>query len=69
MDQVEAAAKEKPRWRRIIDYPLVAMLIAVALFIVTTIVAGALGKLLMPNIPAIFGWAFIRVLAEDSALS
>ena len=51
MDQVEAAAKEKPRWRRIIDYPLVAMLIAVALFIVTTIVAGALGKLLMPNIP------------------
>src|SRR5690242_15371791 len=51
MDQVETAAREKSRWRRIVDYPLVTMVIAVALYIVTVIVAGALDKLLMPNIP------------------
>lgn len=35
---------DRPRWRRIIDYPLIAMLIAVILCVVTAHVAGELGK-------------------------
>ncbi len=37
--------------RKIVDYPLVAMVVAVLLFLVTTIIAGALDKLFMPDVP------------------
>jgi uncharacterized protein len=51
-DQVMAAApSEKPLWRRIVDYPLMAMVIAILLYIVTVMVAGLLDRLLMPRIP------------------
>lgn len=45
------AVPEKSVWRRIVDYPLVTMVVAVLLYIFTVIVAGALDKLLMPTIP------------------
>ncbi|HEY7005112.1 MAG TPA: CPBP family intramembrane glutamic endopeptidase, partial [Sphingomicrobium sp.] len=38
----------KPLWRRIVDYPLVAMVIAVALFIAATAAGAALGRLVPP---------------------
>ena len=43
MDQVRAAGfEEKPRWRRIIDFPLVAMVIAACCWIGALLVAGLL---------------------------
>ena len=36
MDQVEPAGAEKPLWRRIVDYPLVAMLIAIAIVLIVS---------------------------------
>ena len=51
MDQVEAAAKPKPLWRRIVDYPLVAMLIALALVILCFTVGLLIGQHLLPPIP------------------
>ena len=45
MDDLGAAAAdhEKPLWRRIVDFPLVAMVIAVALFILAAGVGQAIG--------------------------
>jgi len=51
MQQVATLSAEKPLWRRIVDYPLVTMIIAVALFIATISVAAAIGKFLIPRIP------------------
>jgi CAAX protease family protein len=45
-----AVLEERPLWRRIVDYPLVAMLIAVGLYFVAMVVAGALDVMLMPRI-------------------
>jgi membrane protease YdiL (CAAX protease family) len=50
MQRSIAVVKERRLWRRIVDFPLVAMLIAVALYIVATIIAGALDALVMPPI-------------------
>lgn len=45
MDDVEAATAdhERPLWRRIVDFPLVAMVIAVALFILAAGIGQAIG--------------------------
>jgi membrane protease YdiL (CAAX protease family) len=49
MTQVEVAAPhEKPLWRRIVDFPLVAMCIAIALFIAATAVGIIITKQLPP---------------------
>jgi membrane protease YdiL (CAAX protease family) len=44
----EVAAKQRPLWRRIVNYPLVALVIAVALFIAASALAMALGRPLQP---------------------
>ena len=44
----QSADHEQPLWRRIVDYPLVAMLIAIALFICTIAVALLIAKILPP---------------------
>ncbi len=41
----EAQIKAKPLWRRIVDFPLVALLIAVIVFVAASALAFALGKL------------------------
>lgn len=43
-----AAAIDRPLWRRIVDFPLVAMLIAIALFAAAVAAAGILGKHIPP---------------------
>jgi len=48
MEQVEARVEQHPLWRRIVDYPLVAMLIAVLLFVAASALAMALGQPLQP---------------------
>jgi uncharacterized protein len=50
MQQVATLSSGKPLWRRIVDYPLVAMVIAIILVIVTISIAGAASKLLIPPI-------------------
>src|SRR5438067_5796999 len=45
------AADERPQWRRIVDFPLIAMVLAVALFILANAAASLLGKLLPPMAP------------------
>lgn len=50
MDYPVTVSSGKPLWRRIADYPLVAMLIAVILYIFTISIAGALDKFAMPPI-------------------
>jgi len=52
MDQTIEVAAEKPMWRRIVDFPLVAMLIALALFIFATALAHNLGKLVPTGLPS-----------------
>lgn len=49
MDQASAVAK-RPLWRRIVDFPLVAMLIAVVCYFLVIILSGALGIYLLPRL-------------------
>lgn len=52
-ERAEAGAPTaKPMWRRIVDFPLVAMLVAIALFVFANAVALLAGKLLPPMDPA-----------------
>jgi len=53
MDQVEVEAGEGPLWRRIVDYPLVALVIAVVLFLLTTGLAAWVAGNVIPPTPAI----------------
>lgn len=48
MDEIATIdAEERPLWRRIVDFPLVAMLIAAALFVLALAVAGNFAKFLV----------------------
>ena len=52
MNQTQAIApEERPLFRRIADFPLVAMVVATALFILATAAATPVGKLLPPMAP------------------
>jgi len=46
-------AKSKPLWRRVADFPLVAMLIALAIVILCFTIAVLAGKFLVPPIPGL----------------
>lgn len=48
MDQTVAVADASPRWKRIADFPLVAMLLGIALFIAANAAAQLLAKPLPP---------------------
>lgn len=51
MELVETSTSGKPLWRRIVDYPLVTMILAIAMFIVTITIAAAIVKLVPLKIP------------------
>ena len=51
MEQAETSSSGKPLWRRIVDYPLVTMILAVAMFIVAITIAAAIVKLVPLKIP------------------
>ncbi|MEO6113302.1 MAG: type II CAAX endopeptidase family protein [Sphingomicrobium sp.] len=51
MATIEAEAAPGPLWKRITDFPLVAMLIALAAFIGTSALASVIGKALPPMDP------------------
>jgi membrane protease YdiL (CAAX protease family) len=51
MAQVETAAAPRPLWRRIVDFPLVAMVIGTVVFVLGVGVSGILAKFLVPSIP------------------
>jgi len=52
MDQASDGATDQPQWRRIIDFPLVAMLIAVALIVAAVALGFNFGKLVPNGLPA-----------------
>lgn len=45
--------QEQPLWRRIVDFPLVAMLIGVAVILLEITVAGLVNKFVLPAIPGL----------------
>ena len=52
MEQAQAGAPAvKPLWKRILDFPLVALVVAIALFILANAIAFQVGKLLPPMDP------------------
>lgn len=51
MDKAETLPSGKSLWRRIVDYPLVAMILAIAMFIITITIAAAIVKLVPLRIP------------------
>lgn len=53
MDLAEPAGARPPLWRRIVDFPLVAMVIAIALYALAVGIAGAVGAILPPLQPPI----------------
>ena len=68
MGQVEVMhGAERPLWRRIADYPLVAMLIAIGLYILGIIlagfIAGLLWKLVLPSNLGIDLQTLVEILA------
>lgn len=53
MEQVEeGAAPQHPLWRRIIDFPLIALLVAAALFIIANAIGIMIARALPPMDPA-----------------
>lgn len=52
-DVITVAGPRKPLWRRIVEFPLVAMLIAVAIVILCFTVTFLLGKYVVPAIPGV----------------
>lgn len=47
MEQTESGAPAvKALWRRIVDFPLVALIVALALFILSVVIANQIGQLL-----------------------
>ncbi|MGN6848461.1 MAG: lysostaphin resistance A-like protein [Sphingomicrobium sp.] len=51
MDQAVTLADEKPTWRKIVDFPLVTMVIAIAIVIACFAIGLLIGQFLLPNIP------------------
>ena len=54
---------DKPLWRKIVDFPLVTMLIAVALFLLALAAASAINKYLLPPIGGVAGTATRSLIA------
>ena len=52
-DMNETAEHKRPLWRRMVDFPLVAMLIAVLLFVLGITAAGFIAKFATPNVPGL----------------
>ncbi|HEX5257916.1 MAG TPA: type II CAAX endopeptidase family protein, partial [Sphingomicrobium sp.] len=53
MDQVTTVTGEKPLWRKIVDFPLVAMLIALAIVIACLVLTTFLMRSIVPAIPGL----------------
>ena len=53
MDRTTTASGEKPLWRKIVDFPLVAMLIALALVIACVALATLLMRSVVPAVPGL----------------
>jgi membrane protease YdiL (CAAX protease family) len=65
MDQAEIAptAEKPPLWRRIVNFPLVAMLIGVAVIMLGITIAAILDKSVMPAIPGLTSEMTFDILA------
>jgi membrane protease YdiL (CAAX protease family) len=50
MSDAVTVTSEKPLWRRIVDFPLVTMLVALAIVIICFTIGQLIGQFLLPNI-------------------
>jgi len=50
MDDMDATGSGRSRWRRFVDYPLVTMVMAIVVYLLTIMIAGAVQILLVPPI-------------------
>ena len=48
-EQLVSGSGERPLWRRIVDFPLVAMLIGMVVFVIGLAVSGILAKFVVPS--------------------
>jgi len=53
MNEAITTGAERPLWRRIYEFPLVAMLIATALVFLAIMIAGVIAKFAIPSIPGL----------------
>ena len=53
MDEAATVSSDKPLWRRIVDYPLMAMLISLLLYFLVVGVAAVLGTRIIPPLPGL----------------
>ena len=51
MSEAPTMSSEKPLWRRIVDFPLIAMLIALVVVVICFTVGQLIGQFLLPNLP------------------
>jgi uncharacterized protein len=63
VEEVATIEGEKPLWRPIVDFPLVAMLIATALVIGTIAVAILISTFLVPHIPGLSHTGTMQLIA------
>jgi membrane protease YdiL (CAAX protease family) len=64
MDQAELVPSgERPLWRRVWDYPLVAMVVAAVLVVFAMEVAGTLAKQVIPPIPGFTSVMMVYLIA------
>jgi membrane protease YdiL (CAAX protease family) len=52
-EAASAPTAAKPRWRRVVDFPLVAMIIGVALIVAGIVASGLIARFVVPPIPGI----------------
>jgi hypothetical protein len=50
MERIDGAEPSQPHWRRFVDYPLVAMVLAILVYLLTITIAGILQVLFVPSI-------------------
>ena len=53
MNEAQAIQADKPTWRKVVDYPLMAMVIATALYILTISVLGGVALVAIPSMPGV----------------
>ena len=64
----ETGAIERPLWRRIVDFPLVAMLIGAAVIMVGIAIAVIIDRFVLPRIPGLTREMSFEVIASATLI-
>lgn len=63
MNEAQAIRTDKPTWRKFVDYPLVAMIIATALYIFTISIVGGVALVAIPPIEGVSNEMIVYALS------